>query len=840
MIKRLTGTLILIFCFVFAVDLFLVHQLKLQQENKQTMETSLKLSALRARVEKEITGNLLLLNGTANFISVHPDLSNGLFNRYAERLMQGKNLLKNLAAAPDFVINYVYPLENNEEVLGVDYRNLPDQWKQARKAKETGELLIAGPLQLVQGGWGLIGRSPVFLNAGKNRSSFWGIVSAVIDMDRLFRKTGIKDNPELDIAVRGIDGKGADGDVFWGDASLFEPDRKAVSMPVSFPSGSWVMAALPQEGLNASHPLTPAIHGLMSVFFLITSFFAWKTGKEHHEMEQVKESLGEAQSIAQLGNWELDCKPDSAPGHLWWSDEVYMIFGVDRHTYTPSFENVMELVHSDDRAMVEKHIQETLKKGEHTSFDHRILLPDGRVKHVQEKGKPRYNAAGDPVKLCGTILDITERKQAELVLAQEEKKWRAILEASYDASVMIDSKGRILFWSPSAERMFGWAAEEALGREIHELIAPVEYHEAAAKGMEQFSHTGQGYVLDSVDEFKAFRKNGESFYVERTVTAFKSDGQYYAVSNLREITERKKAEKELQSYAERISLASEAGGVGIWEWDTNTNELVWDRRMYELYEVDPEGFVGLYEAWTQRLHPDDQEAAENELIKAVNSNSDWHWEFRILLPGDRIRYIQAAARSHRAESGPGYRMIGINLDITDVKEAQLELERMATTDSLTGITNRARFMTLAKEEKHRSLRHSRPLSLMMLDADRFKNINDTFGHDVGDKVLQALSQTAASMLRDEDIFGRIGGEEFAVLLPETDIKESFTVADRLRKAIEELSIALSDTKEISFTVSIGVSQLKQNDEDVESLLKRADEALYKAKNTGRNQVETAD
>jgi diguanylate cyclase (GGDEF)-like protein/PAS domain S-box-containing protein len=500
----------------------------------------------------------------------------------------------------------------------------------------------------------------------------------------------------------------------------------------------------------------------------------------------------------------------------------------------------MELIHPDDRAMVEKQIQETLKKEEHTSFDHRILLPDGRVKHVQEKGKPRYNAAGDPAKLCGTILDITERKQAELVLAQEEKKWRAILEASYDASVMIDSKGRILFWSPSAERMFGWTGEEAFGREIHELIAPVEYHEAAAKGMEQFSHTGQGYVLDSVDEFKAFRKNGESFYVERTVTAFKSDGQYYAVSNLREITERKKAEKELQSYAERISLASEAGGVGIWEWDTDTNELVWDRRMYEIYEVDPEGFVGLFEAWTQRLHPDDREAAENGLMKAVSSKSDWHWEFRILLPGDRIRYIQAAARSHRTESGPGYRMIGINLDITDVKEAQLELERMATTDSLTGIANRARFMKLAKEERHRSLRYSRPLSLMMLDADRFKNINDTFGHDVGDKVLKKLSITAASMLRDEDIFGRIGGEEFAALLPETDIKEAFTVADRLRKAIEELSIPMSDTKEISFTVSIGVSQLKQNDEDVESLLKRADDVLYKAKNTGRNRVESAD
>ena len=836
MIKRLTGTILLIFFFILAVDLFLVNQLQLRQENKQTAETFLKLSALRARVEKEITGNLLLLNGTANYISVHPDLSPDLFNRYAQRTLQGNNLLKNLAAAPDFVVKHVYPLENNEKLVGIDYRNLPDQFEQVRKAKETRDLIIAGPLELVQGGWGLLGRAPVFMETGQSGASFWGIVSAVIDMDKLFGKTGIKDNRELDIAVRGIDGKGPDGEVFWGDASLFEQGRKSASMPVTFPSGSWVMAAVPKEGLSGSHPLTPAIHGLMSVFFLLTSFFAYKTVKKQHDLEQITESLDEAQSIAHLGSWELDPVTEE----LWWSDEVYRILEEDRHTDTPSLKKVIELVHPDERTMVEKEIRETVKAGKPVAFDHRILLPGGKLKHVQAKGKPRYNPAGEPVKICGTLLDITERKQAELALAKEEKKWRAILDASYDASVMIDSKGSILFWSPSAEKMFGWTGEEARDRELHGLIAPVEYHKAAADGLKQFAHTGRGPVLDSVDEFRAFRKSGESFYVERTVTAFKSDGQYYAVSNLRDITERKKAEKELASYAERISLASEAGGVGIWEWDTDTNELVWNRRMHEIYEVDPEGFEGLYKAWLQRLHPDDLKDAENELTKAVESNSDWHWEFRILLPGNRTRYIQAAARSHKTEIGPGHRMIGINLDITDVKEAQLELERMATTDSLTGISNRAWFMKLAKEERDRSLRYSRSLSLMMLDADRFKNINDTFGHDVGDKVLQELSNTAASMLRGADIFGRIGGEEFAVLLPEADIREAATVAERLRKEIEKQSISLSETQRISYTVSIGVSELQQEDEDVEALLKRADEALYKAKNTGRNRVETAD
>ncbi|GKT30174.1 diguanylate cyclase with PAS/PAC sensor, partial [Aduncisulcus paluster] len=143
------------------------------------------------------------------------------FARYAKVVLSGENLLKNLAAAPDFVMRFVSPLEGNLAIVGMDYRKLPNQWGQAKKAQETGDMVIAGPLKLVQGGYGLIGRAPVFVESEKGKK-FWGIISAVIDVDKLFKVVDISDNG-LDIAIRGVDGLGEEGKVFLGPHNFSQP-----------------------------------------------------------------------------------------------------------------------------------------------------------------------------------------------------------------------------------------------------------------------------------------------------------------------------------------------------------------------------------------------------------------------------------------------------------------------------------------------------------------------------------------------------------------------------------------------------------------------------------------
>jgi diguanylate cyclase (GGDEF)-like protein len=165
---------------------------------------------------------------------------------------------------------------------------------------------------------------------------------------------------------------------------------------------------------------------------------------------------------------------------------------------------------------------------------------------------------------------------------------------------------------------------------------------------------------------------------------------------------------------------------------------------------------------------------------------------------------------------------------------------MATTDGLTGLTNRARFLEIAAQELERSKRYNHPLSLTMLDADKFKNVNDTYGHDAGDAVLVNIAETAKRTLRETDTLARIGGEEFVVLMPETEEGMAMQVAERLREAIENQEVVSADGRIIRYTVSAGVTAMRTDDASIGSILKRADNALYTAKSAGRNRVCKAD
>ncbi|MEQ8331898.1 diguanylate cyclase [Nisaea sp.] len=168
-----------------------------------------------------------------------------------------------------------------------------------------------------------------------------------------------------------------------------------------------------------------------------------------------------------------------------------------------------------------------------------------------------------------------------------------------------------------------------------------------------------------------------------------------------------------------------------------------------------------------------------------------------------------------------------------------ELERLATTDALTSAFNRRYFMSRLEDEFKRVRRYKHPSSLLMIDVDHFKRINDGYGHDVGDVVLVQLVKVLENALRDLDTVARIGGEEFAILLPETGTKEALVSADRLLNAVRAIRVPVAG-KELSFTISIGCTQLDADCETIEDLLKVVDIALYEAKDSGRDKVVVRD
>jgi two-component system cell cycle response regulator len=174
-------------------------------------------------------------------------------------------------------------------------------------------------------------------------------------------------------------------------------------------------------------------------------------------------------------------------------------------------------------------------------------------------------------------------------------------------------------------------------------------------------------------------------------------------------------------------------------------------------------------------------------------------------------------------------------DVTERKRVEDELRRLATTDPLTGAANRRHFLERAQLELARVKRYGDPVSILMMDIDHFKRVNDSRGHAAGDLALQMLVGACHEMLRETDLLGRLGGEEFAVLLPETTDDDAFDVAERLRRGLEALAIP-HDPEPFHFTVSIGLTRCEAADAGIEQPIARADKGLYEAKKEGRNRT----
>jgi diguanylate cyclase (GGDEF)-like protein len=216
------------------------------------------------------------------------------------------------------------------------------------------------------------------------------------------------------------------------------------------------------------------------------------------------------------------------------------------------------------------------------------------------------------------------------------------------------------------------------------------------------------------------------------------------------------------------------------------------------------------------------------------------WEFQNTVNG---RWYQCRDQAIRWVDGRLVRM-EIATDITDRKQAEEALraakeraEALARTDELTGLNNRRAFLEQGSRLLNQAKRFNHPISLIMLDVDYFKRINDTYGHAIGDSVLKSLAEILKSAIREVDLIGRLGGEEFALILPETGLADAVTFAERLRALIANTGLACMNG-EVTITASFGIASYAEDDSSLDMLTRKADEALYRAKQNGRNRVES--
>ena len=599
-----------------ALFVILLAGLFAEYQNQRVYQQSLRadvlgrVSLIRAKLEGDINGNIQLVRGLVATLATEPEMSQDRFAELAANLLAEKSQIMIVAGAPDLVVSLIYPVKGNESVVGLDYRKNEGQREAALRVRDSGELILAGPVDLVQGGQGFIGRFPVFVDNGRGGRTFWGIVSAVVDRDRLYRDSGLLDEDlPIEIAITGRDAKGSVGERFYGPATVANGDPVVVD--VVLPSGSWQIAAVPKGGWDATPP----------------------------------------------NSWTL------------------LLF---------------------------------------------ILIAGGLIMV--------------PTVVTGRLIDERQRNIGEL----------------------------------------------------------------------------------------------------------------------------KRREVELERLSRRLTLALDASQIGVWELNTENNDLFWDDRVNELYGYPADGGHRDYTHWERSIHPDDLARVLQETERVTATGDPVQTGYRLLLPNGEVRHVRESAKAYKDPDGP-MRIVGINWDVTadvllnenlkranmltearnvELEAAKARIEFNALHDSLTGLPNRRYLDEVLAAHIEKFDAQGERAGLLHIDLDRFKQINDTLGHAAGDAMLVHAARVLKSNLRETDFVARVGGDEFVVLC-KADRRNVAVWNEQLAKLADRIIDEMHqpvfyEGHECRFGVSIGIASDLDADTDPRRLLVNADLALYRAKSRGRN------
>ncbi|MEO7031919.1 MAG: diguanylate cyclase [Herbaspirillum sp.] len=305
-----------------------------------------------------------------------------------------------------------------------------------------------------------------------------------------------------------------------------------------------------------------------------------------------------------------------------------------------------------------------------------------------------------------------------------------------------------------------------------------------------------------------------------------------------DLTERKRDEVALQKSEERLAMALEASLLSTWDFDISTGMIHLDDQWASIVGDSSDAKITTPGKLAQLTHPDDLEMVSNAALKTFKGiNDNFNKEFRVKMVSGDWKWIKCSGKVvERGANNRATRAIGTNLDITERKTAEEKIRQLAYYDNVTNLPNRRLLLDRLDQALAQSKRFERSLAIMFLDLDRFKNINDTLGHDVGDEVLKVVAERLVRCIRSGDTVSRQGGDEFVIVLAEIrDPSDAPCVAEKILKSMERpIYIA---GQELSVTASIGVSIYPiDGADDMRDLMKKADIAMYAAKKSGRNRV----
>lgn len=601
-------------------------------------------------------------------------------------------------------------------------------------------------------------------------------------------------------------------------------NARVVSMVLGVISVSTLISAFSGQGAFGVNHLSNIVDLWMflTIFGMVgvtLSAVNYQRNLSRDNLERSERSLKRAQHVSKVGSWDFDV----ANNKLQCSEETYRIFGI-LPAVPVTLEKLLSFAHPEDSLELTVAWQAALR-GEVFDIEHRIVTDD-KIKWVRQQAELDFDASGMTVFALGTVTDISQSKLTEAALRESQKSQQTIINTALDGVIQMDDQGRVVGWNRQATNIFGWERDEVLGQLLHEKIIPEHHRESHQNGMQRVLAGGDSHILNSRIVVDGLRKDGQIISIELSITRIKIKDRIQFSAFIRDVTQRKREEEQLRLAAKVFESTSDS----ILITDINNNIVAANAAFEQMtgYPLDE------VRGCNPRLLSSGQHDAAffQEMWRCILNEGGWQGEIVDKAKSGKLIYKHIAITAVKNHDGETSHYIAVASDISERKEYDKNVHYLAYYDVLTGLPNRSLLRDRLGQVIASAHRDQSQFALLFLDLDRFKYINDSMGHSVGDKLLQSVAQRLQACVREGDTVSRIGGDEFIVLLREIDEAAVVHVADKLLKTLA--TPFNLNGQVISTYASVGIALYPTHATDIDVLMKNADAAMYNAKENGRN------
>ena len=555
---------------------------------------------------------------------------------------------------------------------------------------------------------------------------------------------------------------------------------------------------------------------------------------ERREAEQAvlrsERNLAEAQRIAHVGHWEHDY----ADGRVYWSDELYRIFGLVPGGVRPTWEAFLRVVHPDDRDYVREAFIDALREGGADDTKYRVVRPNGELRVVHNRREIVLDETERPVRVSGTVQDVTEREEAERALREAEKRYRTLVEQIPAVTYIdrADGTDEPLYTSPQIEGMLGYTPEEWLAGGLWpERLHPDDRERILAAD----ARFEEGEEEHFGEEYRLLAKDGRVVWVREEAVLIKDDAGEPLLWQgiIIDVSEQKEAEARLREAEERYrALVENVPTVAYTqELGDHRTAVYVSPRIRDLTGYDPKDFEADPDLWYAVVHPDDRQRVEAEDKRTEDTGEPFRVEYRVVHRDGRVLWVRDESVLVRAGDEAPLYWQGVMSDITEARTFAEQLQHQAMHDPLTGLPNRVLLEDRLRLALKRARRRRGEVAVLFVDLDNFKVVNDSLGHEAGDRLLIAVAKRLRAIVRPEDTVARLGGDEFIFLLEDAGLERAAGIAERILTKLGS-PVALKGRR-VYATASIGMALGGAETERAEDLLRDADLAMYRAKLSGK-------